>query len=365
MPQRPPQLQGDGTPSAPVIGMNDILWQVNKDLVDKEVQSAATYSYLWLADQMGHVALGLIVAFATVLVSWLIPCLDSLWLQLAIGVVAFAGFETNAYIQSQRRALLMFRLDRVLLAWNAVTAAGYMILSHVQGVMVLRWAQEKVDFGWMILAVVGTTLIGIAVAPWWIRQKINWQRAGLPYLARLAETRITPAETAAAIPPLIDELIHTDFHAAIKQCLIVIGPPETGKTAFATAIGTEYAFAGKKVRYVSFDKLCQMYVIRKGGGDGDDLGPQNIGYWRWTDSEVLIIDDLSAGLPEDDYLTPNEFRKIMADQLQGLAELLKRRHTVWIVGSGFACRPDWIREIRNVVAPPDGLLLELVPFVVS
>jgi hypothetical protein len=38
------------------------LWrQFWADIHDKEVSSAATYSYLWTADQMGHVALGLLL----------------------------------------------------------------------------------------------------------------------------------------------------------------------------------------------------------------------------------------------------------------------------------------------------------------
>src|SRR5438105_2610333 len=38
-----------------------IWWQFRKDVFDKEVQSAATYSYLWLADQMGHIGVGILL----------------------------------------------------------------------------------------------------------------------------------------------------------------------------------------------------------------------------------------------------------------------------------------------------------------
>jgi hypothetical protein len=47
-------------PSAPNL-TNEELWQQFKaDAYGKEVQTAATYSYTWLADQFGHVCIGII-----------------------------------------------------------------------------------------------------------------------------------------------------------------------------------------------------------------------------------------------------------------------------------------------------------------
>lgn len=57
-------LERDETPEPPTIAPADVLRQIKVDLIDKEVQSAATYSYLWLADQMGHIGIGLLIAAA-------------------------------------------------------------------------------------------------------------------------------------------------------------------------------------------------------------------------------------------------------------------------------------------------------------
>ena len=44
-------------PTPPGVTTGFLLVQFWRDIFGKEVQSAATYSYLWMADQMGHVAL--------------------------------------------------------------------------------------------------------------------------------------------------------------------------------------------------------------------------------------------------------------------------------------------------------------------
>src|SRR4051794_21536104 len=53
---------------APALGVRKVLVQVSKDLFGtKDVQNVITASYVWLADQVGHVALGLV---PTLLACW-------------------------------------------------------------------------------------------------------------------------------------------------------------------------------------------------------------------------------------------------------------------------------------------------------
>ena len=48
-------------PKAPVIGIKELAWQFWHDIYGKEVQDATTYSYVWLADQMGHICIGIVL----------------------------------------------------------------------------------------------------------------------------------------------------------------------------------------------------------------------------------------------------------------------------------------------------------------
>ena len=60
-----------GGPTPPKLTSKDLLQQFWADAYGKEVQSAATYSYMWLADQFGHICIGIILNFiATALCGW-------------------------------------------------------------------------------------------------------------------------------------------------------------------------------------------------------------------------------------------------------------------------------------------------------
>src|SRR6266498_4498396 len=54
-------LYPDPSPKAPSIGIKELAWQFYHDIFGKEVQDATSYSYVWLADQIGHVCIGIIL----------------------------------------------------------------------------------------------------------------------------------------------------------------------------------------------------------------------------------------------------------------------------------------------------------------
>ena len=59
-------------PTAPKINSKELLHQFWADAYGKEVQTAATYSYTWLADQFGHICIGIIVNFFATTVSGIV-----------------------------------------------------------------------------------------------------------------------------------------------------------------------------------------------------------------------------------------------------------------------------------------------------
>jgi len=101
-PQAQPSAGGGLAP--PNLGFAQLLKQFWLDMYGKEVQSAATYSYMWLADQGGHIFLGLVIDFgATLLVGYvLLSTLGAAW-PWALAVVAcmFCSF----FVQSGEGAV--------------------------------------------------------------------------------------------------------------------------------------------------------------------------------------------------------------------------------------------------------------------
>jgi hypothetical protein len=172
------------------------------------------------------------------------------------------------------------------------------------------------------------TIIALVAAYPWVRQKIIWQKAGMPFLFRLANA---PATVSAADAKKLQT--YTDAHirkrterATHTPAIILTGPLWAGKTSLACGIGTEAAFRKLTVRYVTFDKLRQMAATNV-----DDLGPRNILYWRWRTSELVIIDDISSGSSEDNRANLEEFESIAANL--GLCDgCFSGRITVWVLG---------------------------------
>ncbi len=313
-----------GTPQRAVVTVQDILHQVGRDLFDKEVASAATYSYLWIADQMGHIGLGIVVVFA---LGWIVPLFHlapvwTHWLPLAIGMFLVSLWEYRAYRTYAALATGMFPSGDALLARNALIAAAYMVAGVAAG---FAW-HESTPIAVGVTAVAIPFLLVFAVP--WLRQKIIWQKAGLPYLFRLSYSAAPIAkDDARKLQDLIDAQIAAGDKPAPKSVIILSGPLGAGKTSLACGIGTECAFGGVKVRYTSFDKLAQMAVAKS-----DDSGPQNINYWPWRESELLVVDDINSGVADNPYLNLDEFKAIVDGDFGPDKLCLGKRTTVWILG---------------------------------
>ena len=186
---------------------------------------------------------------------------------------------------------------------------------------------------WAGIFFVGLVLIGIRLSLPWLRQKIVWQKAGLPYLFRLADA--TPSMDADDAENLY-RLINKDPPPKGAPCPIVIGGPiGSGRTEFCAGIGTEFAFRRATVRYLSLATLLEFAARSHNSDFFDDAGPANIAYWSWSNAQVVIIDDIGPLLAPtahnyDDQV--DHLRQVLNDQLNPIRKALARCHTVWVIG---------------------------------
>jgi len=322
-----------GTQStAPNVPASFLLVQFWRDIFGKEVQSAATYSYLWMADQMGHVALGLILQFILAALCQHVLMLSEIlsnWLGfLGIsGVVAF--WEFRAYSVSAKAASDgIFPLDKMLLRDNAVIAAAYMVFGALAGFAF------HLPILWAVVATLIAVAASIFCAPKWLRQKIVWQKAALPYLSRLADLRAdVPPAQAKAIQDLIAA---TPGQKGPWRQIIIAGAVGSGRTPMVTGLGTDLAFKGYKVRYLSFDDLMEVddqFLPGRPLPPIGSWGPLNVFYWPWFEAEVLLIDNVSpavgAGMKHG---SAAELGSALNQSLALIRNDLCNRHTVWVFG---------------------------------
>ena len=332
-------------PSAPKLTTKDLLHQFWADAYGKEVQTAATYSYTWLADQFGHICLGIIINFIGTTVSggvlvgikylaakWLGLALPltyrmGIWPGLLLVVVGAALWEWSAYNSSVKQATGRFPLDAKLLRDNAIIAAIYIALG---GVMGFAFHQPVIPSA---LISTGVVVVAIVLAPRWLRQKIIWQKASIPYLFRLADAAPNISEEdAKALQKLIDDGAPP---TAPPSQVIVGGPIGSGRTSMAAGIGTEFAFKQHKVRYLGLNSLLEFATSATDRDFPDDHGPATISYWPWSQSQVVIIDGVGpvVSVAEESHeANIARFTAMLQRDLASVSGVLKQCHTVWVLG---------------------------------
>ncbi len=326
-------LRSNDHPRSPQISYGELFKQFKADVYGKEVQSAATYSYMWMADQMGHVCVGILVNRITTFGA------RHLWqffgwhsfaeiagLIAAIAIVAV--WEASTFFSSEQSAKGLFPLGRELLRDNAIIATLYMALGGVVGFgfhIGLPWSD--------VVVIIACTIIAIWLAPRWLRQKIIWQKAALPYLSRLADVEPTMGQEAAK---MLQELLDNGAPPKVKPAQVIIGGPVgSGRTQLAAGIGTEFAFKNVKTRYISIQSLLEFASAAQPPDFPDDSGPVNVNYWPWSESQVIIIDDVGPLIaPQRDQHEDvlDHFRGILNDELKSVAPVLANCHTVWVIG---------------------------------
>jgi hypothetical protein len=378
-------------PDADPLGLRRVLTQALHDLYGtKDVQDAITASYVWMADQVGHLALGFL---PTLLLCWIWQgvwaCLiawtgwldpGSGWAEALriLGLVAataaiFAYWiykERTDYHDTKQRAGDTFPFDSADILWNVKTALLYFAIG---GLLALA-----AFIHWLALVIVLLLALWPAfrVALWWLRRKLAFQQAGLPFLYRLANFTGGINDPAKQAATEIANLLNREIvlsrvcfgrdvvpgNSPRLRHLLLTGPLGTGKTSLAVGIGTEFAFALGIGRYLSAAKLVQLAA----GPAGD---PAQMEYkdgrllWPWKQCDLLVVDDVDAGVDNPvtgtatHLVDPANFAAALGSgpTNRPLAWLADRR-SVWILGDAKSA-PAWQAAIAGMMNIPPGEIM--------
>jgi hypothetical protein len=370
------------------LGLRRVLTQVGHDLYGtKDVQDAIMATYVWMADEAGHIMLGLV---SILLMGWL-------WLKVCahyhlgpgwqIGgciVSALAIFgcwihkELQDYRETKGRAGLHFCFDSSDVKWNVKTVLFYIGVGGVLALAALIW-------WWSLLVVLPLVLWPVlAVAYWWLRRKLAFQQAGLPYLYRLANftgvIKKDAIEVVARVANLKERPV--SFWKVITcldklasagdpthDHLLIAGPLRSGKTSLAVGIGTEFAFALGIGRYMSAATLMELETgpraLHKNPPAHAEYNDGRV-LWPPAACDLLIIDDVDSGLPTGparsvSAVQPSEFEVALkaGDGPAPLAALGSKR-TVWVLGNTEATE-EWRHAIARLmgIGPEKILTIEL------
>ena len=297
-------------------------------------------SYVWQANQLGHIAIGLTYAsfFSWVFQHWKFPDF-LLYLACGAGVMIYLGKEIIDLAIAKRQAQRgLFNLNQREL-WCDMVADTWFVASGVGMVA----AAHSVNW-WGLVA------FGIAVLMFWllarkfVPAKKSLDRAGLPYMFRLCNFPKTEGfneHNIHRIQAFIRDKPINCFEPS--KAILIQGHRGTGKSALAVGIATEVALQkrhGKygRSRYFTAFSLFEQGIgtvrsqaapvkrrIRRLLGTGDP--------WSENCAELLVIDDVDSDNGVYGAKTPAQILAELKKNPQ-LCQILKQKKTVWVTGTG-------------------------------
>lgn len=369
-------------PEAPALGIRRVATQCCHDLFGtKDVQDAITATYVWMADQIGHLTLGFV---PTVLLCWIANLIWSclgwsetsgwrypVFMVLAAAVIGvWASKERTDLQDTSGRTTGVFPPDSGDVAWNVKTALLFFGIGDLLGLAAFLW--------WALVPIVLVLSLwpALAVLFWWLRRKLAFQQAALPYLFRLANfASKLDAELIQAVSDIANlKDRRTNFFAVLigrdplphteprLRHLLISGPLGAGKTSLCVGMGTEFAFALGKGRYLSATKLVELVV-----GDDDEAGDRSyedgLVLWNWRACDLLIVDDVDAGvrapagqpaLRSLHLIDPARLVDALSDENgQSALRWLGPRRSVWVLGDTVDV-PSWQAAIAGLMGVPQA-----------
>lgn len=262
-----------------------LLKQIKDDLWCKESVTGYTYSYTWMANQLGHYSLGfgpsiLILTAYTAFVGFH-PYVALIALLPTLLMVLKEVGDVNTEIVRDKANPGLMALDLSGVNKNAATAVWFTFVGSCVAAASYLSPLFSPWVGGIFSSAVFLALCvpSFIILKYWVERKVCFQQSGLPYFFRLSYTGdsvMNKTEVANAV---------CDFINGYTQALTIVGAARTGKTNLACAIGTELSIRKVKVRFGCLDEFLETWE--------DGRYKAHLAYilWSWGEADVIILDD--------------------------------------------------------------------------
>jgi hypothetical protein len=205
--------------------------------------------------------------------------------------------------------------------------------------------------GWPWLVPLATFVamlaISLPISRDWLWEKVDFDKAAFPFVQRFALSGrpYDDEERRRAID-------FATLRTGVPRHLVVIGPPKSGRTTIAVALGVEAVLRSEQgvVVYTTWSKLLDRVAEQAQLGEyaGAVDGPQGDRPIRPPEgAEFLIIDDVGAeGAERRPFVTSDAFRAelqrnaVLRDQLAG-------SRIVWVVGDDPEMAHKWRAALQG------------------
>lgn len=260
-------------------------------------------TYTWFANQFGHFAIGIVIAFVGHLAGSLSEELfggDSLYFAIPIWSVLlliYIAKETADYIIADGFQGLI-AIDRRELLLDGATDVGFVTLGLLT-TLAMIYGHWSAGVGMVVLSLV----YGVAMSRLFIPAKELFDQSGLPLYFRLerferhlvghyGDTRLTEAPganeqtkaAARALEGFIENGCDQDQRPGAATHVAIYGPPGSGKRSLGIGLGVARVLRGRKVRYVTATRLLHDKRLAEGQ-------PGTIGL---KEADTVIVDDIAT-----------------------------------------------------------------------
>ncbi|SHI56114.1 P-loop NTPase family protein [Pseudozobellia thermophila] len=340
------------------------VWQqLKNDLIGKDSHRGVSLTYSWLANQFGHISLGVIptmvvyvllrnyssyeapAIWAGIFVSmaWLLfelyNFLGPLLIRRQTGSKLFYRGSGNRFIFSPQWRNIAFDTftDLCFFWFGALTTAGLIAYDGVSRLL------SVFGFTWVFVVVFFVFGFMVYASRYWYMVKMYQNYAYYPYQFRLSQWdyNMDGADVERV-------LAYTDkCKDQNGNHMLIFGEKGSGKSSLGVGIANEVSITRKAALYVTGVKLYGMFL--------DQIGPNKLKrYWTWKQAAILVVDDINPGRPiREELVSPQKLLQFIdcygQDQKGTNRSLLKNKNVVWILGDDQISSPgEWTQLLQDL-----------------
>lgn len=304
----------------------DILRQLKDDLIGKDSYRGVSLSYAWLANQLGHFSLGVIMALIFYHAMGMAGC--TTWQRIDIAAY-FSGSLWTAFESYNFLGPLLFKGDSAKVKLNEQSSYTFqpkwfniffdtftdVCFFWLGALSYYNYFDENFPLTYVLWALGVYLLIAFG---YWYPVKIFLQQARFPWQCRLSQwTHLMHLPNVKFIEAFVKEKKHPTH-------VLIYGPANKGKTSLAVGMATERAFLWKTCAYVPFAKfLSDLKSI-----PSQIPGPT---FWDWKTCDTLVIDDINPSDPAGfEFMNTAQIDA----QIKEVKETLWKKNVIWVIGAG-------------------------------
>ncbi len=269
------------------------------DIFGSDVYMHYTSAYAWQANQFGHLFIGLSLQL---LGSWIFG--HSAWV-LGTLTSSYALKEVLDLLISSQLTGKVFPMDLREVMLDGLVDWWFVVMGAVFGYTVV--CEAFLWRGYTVLYAAFALVVSfLLISRPYLLQKRAFDRSGLPYFSRLSSV---PVGRLPGTGDVLSQLV-TRIRGSVQgdgevQQWIITGPPDSGRTSLAVAMGGEasvlpkrdslnsgvgYLNERQRVRYLSASRLLHKAELPCETASAQDQP------WAVAEADLVIIDEISGFL---------------------------------------------------------------------